>query len=105
MLTSRALSATAVTTGGSGYPFERPRGPGPGQKGQKGQKGQLQLQPDVGVFTNLPGIAAPAAGVRQAPGLSPPGCYPSGEARPPVLRSGRAGLGRLDLTSFSNLHN
>ena len=64
--------------GDCGYPFERPRGPGP----VKGQKDQLQPQPGPAVITSHPGIVAPAAGVRQAPGLPPPGrCRPAGPGR------------------------
>jgi hypothetical protein len=66
-----------------GYPFERPRGPGP----VKGQKGQLQLQPGLGVITSHPGIAAPAAGVRQGSRAAATGMLPPGGARAPVLRS------------------
>ena len=62
--------------GDCGYPFERPRGPGP----VKGQKDQLH--PGPAVITSHPGIVAPAAGVRQAPGLPLPGrCRPAGSGR------------------------
>ncbi len=53
---------------GSGHPFEGPGGPGPVQ----GQKNQIQLHPGLAVIASHPGIVAPAAGVRQAPGLPPP---------------------------------
>ena len=50
--------------GDGGYPFGRPGGPGP----VKGHKDQLQPHPGPAVITSHPGIVAPAAGVRQAPG-------------------------------------
>jgi hypothetical protein len=46
-------------------PGSRTGGPGPVQ----GQKNQLELRPGPAVIASHPGIAAPAAGVRQAPGL------------------------------------
>ena len=73
--------------GGSGRPLEGPGGPGPVQ----GQKNQLQLQPGL-VVASHPGIVAPAAGVRKAPGLPPPGrCRPAGPGRQysgPALAAG-----------------
>ena len=79
--------------GGSGHPCEGPGGPGPVQ----GQKGQLQLQPGLAVIASHPGIVAPAAGVRKAPGLPPPGrCRPAGPGRqysgPALAAGGRHGL-------------
>jgi len=75
--------------GGGGHPFEGPGGPGPVQ----GQKGQLQPQPGLAVIASHPGIVAPAAGVRQAPGLPLPGrCRPAGQgASTRVRRWRRAG--------------
>ena len=71
--------------GGSGYPFERPRGPGP----VKGQKNQLQLQPGLGVITSHPGIVAPAAGVRQGSRAAATRTVPPGGATAPVPGPGR----------------
>ena len=81
--------------GGSGHPFEGPGGPGPVQ----GQKNQLQLRPGLAVIASHPGIVAPAAVVRKAPGLPPPGrCRPAGPGRqysgPALAAGGRHGLPR-----------
>jgi hypothetical protein len=79
--------------GDCGHPLERSRRPDPVQ----GQKGQFQMQPGLAVIASHPGIVAPAAGVRQAPGLPPPGrCRPAGPGRqssgPALAAAGRHGL-------------
>ena len=58
-----------------------------------GQKKQLQVQPGLAVIASHPGIVAPAAGVRKAPGLPPPGrCRARGQgASAQVRRWRRAG--------------
>jgi hypothetical protein len=83
-----ALSTSARNPRASAAHGLGPGGPGPVQ----GQKNQLQLQPGLAVIASHPGIVAPAAGVRKAPGLPPPGrCRPAGPGRQysgPALAAG-----------------
>ena len=71
--------------GDCGYPFERPRGPGP----VKGQKDQLQPQPGPAVITSHPGIVAPGGGSAPSSRAAATGTVPPGGARAPVLGPGR----------------